>query len=229
MIFSQPRGRKKEFRPIQFQPPSSPILSSEGAETQLLSAPNLIEDEEGNELDQEEYQAFLEESLSDEESLDSDWEDDLIINLLGVSSDSLGDSAPEQTTNRRRSQSKNRGPHSSSWLDCHNTSHWIKKKAINPKMVGSWDNFEYRESVHGERIGDKVKFRSVTMALWIRHGWSIPGGGLKQSMWDPRRQLLRHFDLQQRVFGQEGIAMRNKCILHYRICAFRAAFPNYNF
>lgn len=59
---------------------------------------------------------------------------------------------------------------------------WIKMQATNPKLVGTWDNFEYRENVNGERVGDKVKFRSITMALWIQAGWRIPDGGLKQSM-----------------------------------------------
>lgn len=47
---------------------------------------------------------------------------------------------------------------------------FIKKQATNCKLVGSWDNFEYRENVAGERIGDTVKFRSVKMALWIKNG-----------------------------------------------------------
>lgn len=46
---------------------------------------------------------------------------------------------------------------------------FIKKQATNCKFVGSWDNFEYRENVAGERIGDTVKLRSVKMALWIKN------------------------------------------------------------
>lgn len=42
---------------------------------------------------------------------------------------------------------------------------FIKEQASNCKLVGTWDNFEYRENVAGERIGDVVKFRSITMAL----------------------------------------------------------------
>lgn len=57
---------------------------------------------------------------------------------------------------------------------------FIKEQASNCKLVGTWDNFEYRENVAGERISDTVKFRSVTMALWIKNGWRIPGTGLKQ-------------------------------------------------
>ena len=47
---------------------------------------------------------------------------------------------------------------------------WIKQQAKNYQLVGTWDNFEYRENVHGERVGDIVKFRSITMALWVQKG-----------------------------------------------------------
>ena len=48
---------------------------------------------------------------------------------------------------------------------------WIKDQAQNRQLVGTRDNFEFRENVHGERVGDIVKFRSITMALWIEKGW----------------------------------------------------------
>lgn len=35
---------------------------------------------------------------------------------------------------------------------------WIKSQGSNRKLVGSWDNFKFRENIHGERTGDKVKF-----------------------------------------------------------------------
>lgn len=54
-------------------------------------------------------------------------------------------------------------------IKAHSTA-FIKKQASNCRLVGSWDNFEYRENVVGEKIGDTVKFRSVTMALWIKNG-----------------------------------------------------------
>ncbi|MCJ1344728.1 hypothetical protein MMC31_002931 [Peltigera leucophlebia] len=60
------------------------------------------------------------------------------------------------------------------------SARWINMQASNPKLVGTWDNFEYRENVNGERVGDKLKFRSITMALWIQNGWRIPDSGLKQ-------------------------------------------------
>ena len=47
---------------------------------------------------------------------------------------------------------------------------FIKQQATNCKLIGSWDNFEYRENVIGKRIGDTVKFRFVTMAFWIKNG-----------------------------------------------------------
>lgn len=58
----------------------------------------------------------------------------------------------------------------------------IKEQSTNCRLVGAWDNFEYRKNVNGERIGDRVKFCSVTMALWIKNGWKIPETGLAQSM-----------------------------------------------
>lgn len=57
---------------------------------------------------------------------------------------------------------------------------WIKSQGLNCKLVGSWDNFEFCENVHGERTGDKVKFQSVTMALQIKQSWRIPKDGLQQ-------------------------------------------------
>ena len=49
-------------------------------------------------------------------------------------------------------------------IKAHNTA-FIKKQASNYKLVGSWDNFEYRKNVVGERIGDIVKFRFMTIAF----------------------------------------------------------------
>lgn len=46
-----------------------------------------------------------------------------------------------------------------------NSQLWIKEQLSNCRLVGSWDNFEYRENMYDERTGNKVKFRSVTMAL----------------------------------------------------------------
>ena len=82
---------------------------------------------------------------------------------------------------------------------------WIKEQATNCKLVGTWDNFEYRENVHGERIGDTVKFRSITMALWIKNGWRISIGGLKQSMWDSNREFPDTVDLLDSVYGPVGV------------------------
>lgn len=42
---------------------------------------------------------------------------------------------------------------------------FIKQQVTNCKLVGLWDNFEYRENRIGEKVGDTVKFRSVTMVL----------------------------------------------------------------
>lgn len=39
-----------------------------------------------------------------------------------------------------------------------NSACMIKKKAINPQIVGIWDNFEYRKNMHKKCISNKVKF-----------------------------------------------------------------------
>ena len=102
---------------------------------------------------------------------------------------------------------------------------FIKQQATNCKLVGTWDNFEYRENVAGERIGDIVKFRSVTMALWIKNGWRIPSTGLKQWMWDAKREYLDPWKLGMSVFGPEASETRTKCNRFHRFKAFQAAFP----
>lgn len=56
---------------------------------------------------------------------------------------------------------------------------FIKKQASNNRLVGIWDNFEYRKNAAGKKIGNTVKFRSVLIALWIKVGWRIPILGLK--------------------------------------------------
>lgn len=105
---------------------------------------------------------------------------------------------------------------------------WIMQQNTNPRLVGSWDNFEFRENVHGERVGDTVKFRSITMALWIRQGWRIPDAGLQQSMWNPKRAMLCSRTLITRAFGKDN-QQRSQCIQHHRFTSFLAAFLNQNF
>ena len=102
---------------------------------------------------------------------------------------------------------------------------WIKAQASNCRLVGSWDNFEYRENVHGERVGDTVKFRSVTMALWIKSGWRIPPTGLKQWMWNPKREMLDPEDVASRPFNEESTHIRSQCTRVHRFKAFQAGFP----
>lgn len=46
---------------------------------------------------------------------------------------------------------------------------FIKEQASNCKLIGMWDNFKYWENIAEKKIGDIVKFRSVTMALWIKN------------------------------------------------------------
>lgn len=78
---------------------------------------------------------------------------------------------------------------------------WIKQQAKNYQLVGIWDNFEYQENVCGERVGDVVQFRSITMALWVQKGWRIPIEGLKQSMWNPKSDCLRPRAMTRALFG----------------------------
>lgn len=102
---------------------------------------------------------------------------------------------------------------------------WIRQQSTNRKLVGTWDYFEYRENVQGEQIGDTVKFRSVTMALWIKNGWRIPSTGLKQSMWDATRDLLQSREVIDNVFGSQAAGIRKQCVWYHWLSAFRASFP----
>lgn len=106
---------------------------------------------------------------------------------------------------------------------------WIKQQANNCQLVGTWDNFEYRENVHGERIGDTVKFRSITMALWIQKGWRIPKEGLKQTMWNPKSDVLKPRELTRRAIGPDIRSQRDQCIRHHRFASIIAGFPDYAF
>lgn len=56
---------------------------------------------------------------------------------------------------------------------------FIKEKASNSWLVGTWDNFEYRKNIVGERIRDNINFGSITMVLWIKAGGTIFDDGLK--------------------------------------------------
>ena len=103
---------------------------------------------------------------------------------------------------------------------------FIKEQAFNCNLVGSWDNFEYRENVAGEQIGDTIKFLSITMALWIKNGWKIPAGSLKQWMWDVKRDMIDLFELVMAVFGPEGIRIRKQCVRFHRFRLFLAVFSS---
>ena len=89
---------------------------------------------------------------------------------------------------------------------------WIRQQASNSHLVGTWDNFEYRENVQGEQVGDTVKFRSITMALWIEKGWRLPVDGLKQSMWKPKRAKLFALDILAGVLGSQNQSLREQYI-----------------
>ncbi len=102
---------------------------------------------------------------------------------------------------------------------------FIKQQATNCKLVGTQNNFKYQENIAGERIGNIIKFRSVTMALWIKNRWRIPFTSLKQQMWDVKRENLDLWKLGIDVFGLEGRETQTKYIQFHRFKAFQAAFP----
>lgn len=106
---------------------------------------------------------------------------------------------------------------------------WIKSQGSNCKLIGSWDNFEFCENIYEERIGDKVKFRSVTMALWIKKDWRIPDGGLQQWMSESKRESPTTCSITSMVFGRVGVEVREKCQHMHQFNAFRAAFPKESF
>lgn len=74
-----------------------------------------------------------------------------------------------------------------------------------------------------------MKFRSITMALWIRHRWRILIYGLKQWMWKPKAQLLDPCSFADNVFGPSVQNQRNACICHHRFTSFLSAFPQISF
>ena len=46
---------------------------------------------------------------------------------------------------------------------------FIKQQPTNYKFVETWDNFKYGKKVAIERIDNIVKFKSMTMVLWIKN------------------------------------------------------------
>ena len=60
------------------------------------------------------------------------------------------------------------------WKLSHFGKQWIKSQQSNKKLVGTWDNFEFQENVTSESVGNKLKFCSITIALFVVKGWRIP-------------------------------------------------------
>lgn len=77
-----------------------------------------------------------------------------------------------------------------------------------------------------ERIGDKMKFRSTTMALLVRHGWRIPFEDLKQSLWSPTGEFFDPLKVSCQAYNIEPQEIRATCVLHYRFFCFKATFPD---
>ncbi|MCJ1462377.1 hypothetical protein MMC07_000977 [Pseudocyphellaria aurata] len=90
----------------------------------------------------------------------------------------------------------------------------IKDQSTNRRLVGTWDNFEYRENVHGERVGDTVKFRSVTMALWIKNGWKISPTGQPNNRLARRKKAstVRLWRQKQEVTKAVGLIASVLCV-----------------
>lgn len=87
-----------------------------------------------------------------------------------------------------------------------------------------WDNFEYWENIHEKRVRDAVKFRSVTMALWIRHNWKIPSSDLLQSMWRPKEEVPNCVNLLANIFGPENVRIWSQCVWAHWCHTFTLAF-----
>lgn len=102
---------------------------------------------------------------------------------------------------------------------------FINQQATNFKFVSSWDHFECRKNVIGERIGDTVKFRSVIIAIWIKIGWKIRVRGLKQWIWNAKRDVIDPYKLAINVFGSESARIHDQCIKFHHFQLVLAAFP----
>ena len=103
---------------------------------------------------------------------------------------------------------------------------WITEQATNCRLVGSWDNFKFRVNVQGERVGDTVKFRSITMALWIRNGRRSPKNWSKQWMCSPKMDRLNARTIVNSFLADN---QRSQCIRHHRFVSFIFVFPNCSF
>ena len=64
------------------------------------------------------------------------------------------------------------------------------------------------------------------MALFVAKDWRIPEQGLKQWMWQPKRDLLQHDRLIAVTFGKTTSFTRRSSVRYHRFAAFRAAFPD---
>lgn len=53
------------------------------------------------------------------------------------------------------------------------------------------------------------------MALWIQRGWKIPVDGLKQSIWQLKKELLRSSLLVKRKIGVTNQEVQNQYICHH--------------
>lgn len=69
-------------------------------------------------------------------------------------------------------------------------------------------------------MGNKVKFRLITMALWVKNSWQIPKQRLKQSIWNPKRVSFNAISVFLNVLEDNAKLVRNKCIQHHQLTVF---------
>lgn len=75
-----------------------------------------------------------------------------------------------------------------------------------------------------KKIGNIVKFRFVTIVLWIKAGQKIPILGLKQQMWDVKRQMVDFLELAIKVYRLQGTEIQQQYIQSYQFQAFLVVF-----
>lgn len=47
---------------------------------------------------------------------------------------------------------------------------FIKEQTSNNRFISMWNNVEYRKNIVDKRIGNIIKFKSMTIVLWIKAG-----------------------------------------------------------
>lgn len=92
---------------------------------------------------------------------------------------------------------------------------YIKAKASNCRLAGLWDNFEYLENIQKKRVGNTIKFRSVTMALQIKNGQKILSINLKQWISNLKQKMLDQENVASRPLNEKSIHIQFQCTCVY--------------